>query len=838
MRPATVGPHDGTSVTGRAASAALPARLPAMSPGGKARPWRGSVRSRVKTRRRRLLVLSVAVALGTTRASGQLPQPEPLSPRPRFSITAEDRFAWSCYMICFPVGRDYTGLSYDRPLDRPADDGTNPRLIDLRNAVDAGFDALSVDLFILDKYALPAFRQLVDLVKTHDLPIGLSPFFDGFGNPALTEGHVVEKVKAWFGRFAAEPCVVRTNGKPVIFTFGPPSLDADAWQRILARLRDAGCDGHWILDGGGPLCLGERPRFEAVAPWIELFDGAYTFAPGKVPDRPVLNARLYHERHSGSGRFWTGSTKIGYWRPEIAVYTSPEGTSHFRRSWDALDQASITWVQQATWNDFSENHALLPSANAGTTFAELNRFLVRTWKGLPSEITHPRLFLGRMREAQVGEEAVYELLAMLPDDTASAAFELDLLDSAGALLHRCPARTLSVRGLAAPHFTFPVTSVPAGRLLVPRATLRTPQRQPIVIHGEPSIVSPAGFRPERCYSWIYTPGHRQLANVDIRFSLDGTPVGASASVGASAGQLSVEVTSPVPMVDVEVLRSGLPVLVLRRHVRDGLPATHVTHEASLERNRRGRLDWGFYQVRVTTADRRVAVSRPIFVDPTPDSEDLIGFWPFDQGDDYRVLDASPWMRDGRLGARTHYPQHQPKRVPDPWGGNCVRFDGVDDRLQMDGPVVPQRRFTVECWVRPESWGWPGRKDASAIVFASANADCVVAIGPKGTLVLSRKGDSGWVRVDGLTPLPLNEWTHVAVTFDGTTIMLLRDGVEAGSVHSPGARRISRCGIGFNTVTLGSFFHGCIDDVRIHERVLTPLELGPHCPLREADGTGP
>ena len=401
------------------------------------------------TRLRLLLLFLAALPPGGLHASGQLQTLAPGSPRPRISITADDRVAWSCYMICFGVGRDYTGLSYDRPLDRPADDGTNARLVDLQNAVEAGFDALSIDLFILDKYALPVFQQLVDLVKTHDLPIGLSPFFDGFGNPALTEDRVVEKVTAWFERFASEPCVVRTGGKPVIFTFSPPSLSADAWQRIFARLRDAGCQGHWILDGGGPLCLGEQPSFKAVAPWLELFDGAYTFAPGEVPDRPVLNARLYGEVYGARGRRWTGSTKIGYWRPEIAVYTSPEGTALYRRSWDAIAQAGIPWVQQATWNDFSENHALMPSVNAGTTFAELNRFLVRRWKEAPSEIEDPRFFLGRMREVQMGEEAVYELLALLPEDVALATFELELIDGIGALHHRCEPRTLSTNGLAA-----------------------------------------------------------------------------------------------------------------------------------------------------------------------------------------------------------------------------------------------------------------------------------------------------------------------------------------------------------------------------------------------------
>ena len=765
------------------------------------------------------IALVLAVALSSATSLPANPQPHSTSPQQTTSctVTPQDRFVWSCYMICFPVSRDYTGLFYDRPLDRVPAGSKQPRLVDLQNAVEAGVDALSVDLFIEDRHAHGAFQQLVNLIDEHDLPIALSPMFDGFGRPGLTEDQVVAKVEQWFERFADEPCVVHCNDRPIIWTFGASSLTPEAWKRIFARLDDAGCDGHWILDGGGPLCLGPKPQFEKMAPWLDLFDGAYTFAPGSVPERPILNARLYSQRYAPQGKTWNGSTKIGYWRPEIAVYTSPEGTDHYRRSWDAVRQADIRWVQQATWNDFSENHGIMPSANYSTTFVELTRELVRSWKGQPAYVTEPRLFLGRMREVQVGEEITYELLALLPDAGKTATFELELLDDNGRSIHRAEPRNLNPTRVTAPHFTFPLSDIPAGRLLVPRATFRTPAHKALIIEGEPTIVRPAGFFPERCYSWIYTPAHRQPPDVDIQFSLSET-----------TGQLSLEATSPVPMADVEILQSGLPVLVLRRQLGEVFPANHVKYQAQLPKNRLGQIDWGFYQARVTTSDRRVALSRPILVDPPPGPANLIGYWPFDHGTDYRVLDESPWMRDGRLGARTHYEQHQPARVPDPWGGKCLAFDGVDDRLQMDGPVVPSNTFTIECWLSPNTWGWPG-KDKGATIFGTANADCSLSLDTNGKLVLGRKGDSGWVRLLGKDPVPLNEWTHAAVTFDGKTITLFQNGTAVASTGSPGTRSISRFGVGFNTVTLGSFFHGRIDDIRIHQRVLTPTQFGPHAP---------
>lgn len=749
---------------------------------------------------------------------------EPAAPAHKtewISITPQDRFVWACYMICFPVSRDYTGLFYDRPLERPGEGGPDARLIDLNNAIEAGMDALSVDLFIEDKHAIGAFRQLVKLINENNLPIGLSPMLDGFSRPGITEDQVVAKVQTWFERFADEPCVVRCGDRPIIWTYGAPSLDPATWNRIFARLHDAGCDGHWIVDGGGPLCLGPKPQFEKMAPWLDLFDGAYTFAPGVVPERPVLNARLYAERYGPQGKSWKGSSKIGYWRPEIAVYTSPEGTDHYRRSWDAIDRADIRWVQHATWNDFSENHGIMPSANYSTTFVELTHALVRQWKGVPSEVTSPRLFLGRMREVQVAEEIVYELLALTPDTTPSASFELELFDGAGTSVYHAEPKILTSPGIVAPHFTFSLSAMPEGRVLIPRATLRTAHHAPIMIDGEPTMVRRGGFYPERCYSWVYTPARRQLPGVDIRFSL----------ADEGAGRFDIEAISRVPMIDVELLQSGRPVFMMRRQAKDAFPANHVKQQADLPLNRREQLDCGFYQVRVTTADRRVAVSRPLFVEPPPTAQDLVGYWSFDHGNDYRVLDEFPWLRDGRLGARTHYQQHQPARIPDPWGGKCLRFDGVDDRLQMDGPVVPPDEFTIESWVNPKTWGWSG-KGKSATIFGSANADCSLSLDTNGRLILGRKGDSGWVRLQGTDPLPLNEWTHVAVTFDGKTIALFQNGKKIAATDSPGTKKISRFGVGFNTVTLGSFFHGSIDDVRIHERVLSPADFGPHAPLRE------
>jgi hypothetical protein len=71
--------------------------------------------------------------------------------------------------------------------------------------------------------------------------------------------------------------------------------------------------------------------------------------------------------------------------------------------------------------------------------------------------------------------------------------------------------------------------------------------------------------------------------------------------------------------------------------------------------------------------------------------------------------------------------------------------------------------------------------------------------------------------------------------------LFQNGKKIGSARAPGRGGISRFGVGYNSVTLDSFYHGWIDDIRIHERVLAPTEFGPRAPIGaavEASSTEP
>jgi hypothetical protein len=740
-------------------------------------------------------------------------------------VRGDEKFLWSSYMICFPINGNFRPYK-DRPLDRPSV-GSNPQRVDLENGVAAGVDAFSVDLFIADKNALPAFGQMVKLVNENHLPIQFSPMFDGLGFPGVGVSDIVAKVQQWFEKFAKEPCVVRFEGKPVIFTFAAYSVPPQQWREIFDRLRAAGYEGYWVAEMTRKL---GHPSTDlpAARAWLDLLQAGNIF---HIYDSEKYRetVSIYHKAYPSPPHQWVGDTNIGYWRPEVAVYSSQKGTGQFCETWQLANECGTNWVQQSTWNDFSENHHIMPSENYSTTFAELNCFLAAQWKGRPEALDAPRLYLSQQQEVLTGEEAEFELLALLRPRDLPATLALQVTDGEGRIVKAFEPVQVAQAGMQVAEFKLPVPSQPSGRLLFPEGRLLDSAGKPaLTVRGPYTIVSPGGYRPERNYSWLHTPAHRQISGVKCEIMLDGQSAGSMAQAQAK-GAVSFQVSSPVELADVEILHDGVQLLSLRRDLKESRLISPVTWHGQLQLNRRGRLDWGAYAVRAVTADGRIATSLPIFVERPPEADVTLGLWTFDSDTNADVLDGSPWLHDGWLGGRTRWEVWRPKRVLDAWGGKCLKFDGVDDRVLLEGPIVPPNAYTVECWVRPEPVASGGSK--GQIIFATASAAVVMGVDSKGALFLSRKSGDKWCQVRNDKPVTLNQWQHVAATYDGATLGLYQNGRLVGEKAAPGGGKCGQVSIGYNSVTEGSFYCGEMDELRLSGRALRPEEFGPHNPLK-------
>jgi hypothetical protein len=74
-------------------------------------------------------------------------------------------------------------------------------------------------------------------------------------------------------------------------------------------------------------------------------------------------------------------------------------------------------------------------------------------------------------------------------------------------------------------------------------------------------------------------------------------------------------------------------------------------------------------------------------------------------------------------------------------------------------------------------------------------------------------------------LPVNNWSHLAMTYDGSTLRLYVDGTQVSSRAITGniAASAQPLRIGGNAVW-GEYFKGLIDEVRIYRRALTPAQI--------------
>jgi uncharacterized repeat protein (TIGR03803 family) len=158
-------------------------------------------------------------------------------------------------------------------------------------------------------------------------------------------------------------------------------------------------------------------------------------------------------------------------------------------------------------------------------------------------------------------------------------------------------------------------------------------------------------------------------------------------------------------------------------------------------------------------------------------------------------------------------------------GRALDFDGIDDWVTVRDAAALDIRYgiTLEAWVKPRSLGgW------NTIVLKESDDGLAYALYANDDV----PRPAGYVRVAGIDqsvagfePLRLNEWTHVAMTYDGAMMRLFVNGYQVS--QRPLIGRIlstdEALRIGGNDVW-GEFFNGLIDEVRIYARALSAWEI--------------
>lgn len=144
----------------------------------------------------------------------------------------------------------------------------------------------------------------------------------------------------------------------------------------------------------------------------------------------------------------------------------------------------------------------------------------------------------------------------------------------------------------------------------------------------------------------------------------------------------------------------------------------------------------------------------------------------------------------------------------------LQFDGSNDEVSIadNAALDGFSSFSLSVWIQPYSW-----KDAQ---IAGVSGSYDVRMRSDGRIQYSVTPALG--NTISQSVAPLNHWTHLSLVFDGAAVRLYVNGVLDTSTNATGTVAVTS--VPFR-IGAPSFFHGKIDDVRLHNAALTATEAG-------------
>jgi hypothetical protein len=206
--------------------------------------------------------------------------------------------------------------------------------------------------------------------------------------------------------------------------------------------------------------------------------------------------------------------------------------------------------------------------------------------------------------------------------------------------------------------------------------------------------------------------------------------------------------------------------------------------------------------------------------------ELVGYWPFEEGEGNTAADITGNGNDGALNGSVEWVAG--------YKGDAVRFDSAGERINV-GPLDPTagtNAMTLAAWIY---WEGEGHTIAHQGIFGKRlgwdpdndhpTTKWFWETTPTGDLVFRRGGGAlAWGNT--LIADYANQWIHVAVTWDSGDAVQYINGeeVESGTIDFRDSADDTPVTIGCTDSTNNETFVGIIDEARIYNHALTPDEI--------------
>ena len=201
-----------------------------------------------------------------------------------------------------------------------------------------------------------------------------------------------------------------------------------------------------------------------------------------------------------------------------------------------------------------------------------------------------------------------------------------------------------------------------------------------------------------------------------------------------------------------------------------------------------------------------------------DPKTVVGMWLFDEGQGDIAADSSENGNDGTL-------KNEPKWVDGKFG-NALSFDGVENCVVApDSTILNPYPYTFIAWVKLNKYNPDA--NVGAVVMGNYGGDVKGSIFYiSNTGLLSIRVHPPSFTVTSSTAIPLKQWTHIATTFEETTLKVYVNGKEDGNGTSGGYAGgfLRPFAIAKASWSDGSYVNGIIDEVGIFNKALTDDDI--------------
>ena len=209
-----------------------------------------------------------------------------------------------------------------------------------------------------------------------------------------------------------------------------------------------------------------------------------------------------------------------------------------------------------------------------------------------------------------------------------------------------------------------------------------------------------------------------------------------------------------------------------------------------------------------------APAPPPTENPAPSG--LVAAYDFDESSGTSALDASGNSNTGTITGAT--------RTSGKFG-SALNFDGKKDLVRINGSAAlnVSSEVTLEAWVNPavtqDGWRTILQREAVAYWLHASHNNGNLRPATGGTF----KGEEFWF--PSPSSIPVNSWSHLALTYDGNLLRLYVNGNVVASRAVTGSIQTNDKPLWIGgSEQFGEFFQGRIDEVRVYNRALSQSEI--------------